>query len=153
MALIVDPDGAPFGLIHAAGGDPPDYLPETGDWAWALYQSPDARRAAAFYQDLAGYDVLPDDRFPGTPDFLLATGGSIRASLVEIPPERGALRPDWLFFLRVRDVDAMLARVTALGGRVIMAPGAAAGPRQIAVVADPAGAPFGLLEWNPDGQH
>lgn len=150
MALVADPDGAPFGLIHAEGGDPPDYLAGTGDWVWALYQSPDASRAAAFYQDLAGYEVLQDDRFPGTPDFLLAAGGYVRASVVEIPAARGSLRPDWLYFVRVADVGAAISRAVALGGRVIVAADPAVAAGRIAVLADPAGGAFGLLEWNID---
>lgn len=150
MALVADPDGAPFGLIHAEGGDPPDYLAGTGDWVWALYQSPDASRAAAFYQDLAGYDVVPDGRFPKTPHYILAAGGYARASLAGIPAERLGLRPDWLYFIRVRDAKASLARAVELGGKVLVAADPALLDGRIAVVVDPGGAPFGLMEWNED---
>ena len=48
MAVLADPDGAPFGVIRSATGDPPDFAAGPGEWIWALYQSPDATRAAAF---------------------------------------------------------------------------------------------------------
>lgn len=150
MALLADPDGAPFGVVRSSSGDPPDFLPEPGDWIWALYQSPDATSAAAFYQDLAGYDVVPDGRFPKTPHYILAAGGYARASLAGIPAERLGLRPDWLYFIRVRDAKASLARAVELGGKVLVAADPALLDGRIAVVVDPGGAPFGLMEWNED---
>lgn len=149
MAVLADPDGAPFGVVHSSSGDPPDYLPAVGEWIWALYQSHDATSAAAFYQALAGYEVIPDARAINAPHFLLAADGYARASLVEIPAERG-LRPDWLYFVRVSDVRASVARASALGGGTLVAPDPGLFGGQVAVVADPNGAPLGLLEWNLD---
>jgi len=147
MAVLADPDGAPFGVVNSASGDPPDTLPEEGDWIWALYQSPDATSAAAFYQDLGDYEVVPDDRLAPRPHFLLVAGGYARASLVEIPVERSGLRPDWLYFVRVRSVAASLARAVELGGAVVMEPSPAVLDGRLAVITDPAGAPLGLMEW------
>lgn len=151
MAILADPDGAPFGVIRSSSGDPEDFLPGIGDWIWALYQSPDASGAAAFYQDIGGYEVLRDSRFEDTPHFMLVAGGYARASLAEIAAERSGMRPDWLYFLRVRDVAATVARATALGGRVIVAPQARVLDGRIAVIADPGGAPVGLMAWDESG--
>ncbi|MCL4780639.1 MAG: VOC family protein [Gammaproteobacteria bacterium] len=151
MAIMADPDGAPFGFIDSASGDPPDYLAEVGDWIWALYQSPDASSAAAFYQDIGDYEVVPDERFPDRRHFFLVAGGYTRASLAQIPPERTGLRPEWLYFVRVADVDASAARAAELGGRIIVAPDPAVFAGRIAVIADPAGAPVGLMEWEDEG--
>jgi predicted enzyme related to lactoylglutathione lyase len=148
MALLADPDGAPFGLIDSSSGDPPDFLPEVGEWIWALYQSPDARSAAAFYQDLGDYDVQADDRFERAPHFILVAEGFARASLVEIPAQRSGLLPDWLYFVRVKDIRGSLQRATTLGARIIAAPNPAVLDGRIAVIADPGGAPLGLLQWN-----
>ena len=153
MALVADPDGAPFGLINSSSGDPPDGLPPAGDWIWALYQSPDATSAAAFYQDVGGYEVVPDDRLGEAPHFLLVAGGYARASVVGIPAERAGLPPDWLYFARVRNINESLARVRELGGRVLMAPNPEVLDGRLAVITDPAGAPLGLMEWEAaDGQ-
>ena len=50
-------------------------------------------------------------------------------------------------FVRVTSTTAAVAQVEALGGRVLVAPHLGRHGGLIAVVADPAGAPFGLLEW------
>ncbi len=150
MALLADPDGAPVGLINSSSGDPPDYLAEPGEWIWALYQSPDATRAAAFYQDVGGYEVVPDDRFERAPHFMLVADGFARASLVEIPAERSGLKPDWLYFVRVKDIGESLTRAAALGGKVVVPPNPAVLEGRIAVITDPAGAPLGLMQWDEE---
>jgi predicted enzyme related to lactoylglutathione lyase len=151
MAVLADPDGAPVGLVKSSSGDPPDYRAEPGEWTWAIYQSPDAASAAAFYQDLGGYEVVPDDdRLGNAVSFTLQAEGYARASLVEIPAGSTELRPDWLFFVRVPDVAASVARAVELGGRVIVAPRPDLLDGRMAVIADPGGAPLGLLSWNPD---
>lgn len=150
MVVLADPDGAPFGLIDSVSGDPPDVMAEVGEWIWAVYQSPDAGSAAAFYQDIGGYEVIDDDRFPGTPHFLLAADGYTRASLAEIPPERLELRPAWLYFVRVSDIKASLAQVVRLGGKVLVETRPEALNGRIAVITDPGGAPLGLMEWDTD---
>jgi len=151
MAVLADPDGAPLGLIKSSSGDPPDYRAELGEWIWAIYQSPDAASAAAFYQDLGGYEVVPDDdRLGNALSFTLQAEGFARASLVEIPAGTTELRPDWLYFVRVPDVAATVARAVELGGRVIVAPRPDLLNGRMAVITDPGGAPLGLLAWNPD---
>ena len=45
------------------------------------------------------------------------------------------------------DAVKMTAKVVALGGRVLVEPRVDRHGGQVAVVADPLGAPFGLLEW------
>jgi predicted enzyme related to lactoylglutathione lyase len=150
MAFVADPDGAPFFLVHSVSGDPADFLAGPGEWIWSMYQSPDATRAAAFYQDLAGYDVVADDRFPDTPHFFLVAQGFARASLAEIPAERSGLRPDWLHFVRVRDLRASLARVVELGGRLVVESSPELFDGRIAVIVDSVGAPLGLMEWHGD---
>ena len=150
MAVVLDPDGAPFGLINSASGDPPDALPPVGDWIWAIYQSPDASSAAAFYQALGGYEVVQDDPLGQAPHFLLVAAGYARASLVEIPAERSGLRPDWLYFVRVNNLRDSLARVRELGGSVLLEPTPKVLDERLAVITDPTGAPLGLLEWDED---
>jgi hypothetical protein len=150
MAVMADPDGAPFGLVHSASGDPPDYRAEHGEWIWAIYQSPDAASAAAFYQDLGGYEVVPGEDVGYARSFSLQAGGFARASLVEIPADRGELRPDWLYFVRVRDVATSLARAVELGGRILVPPRPGLLEGRIAVITDPGGAPLGLMAWDAD---
>ncbi len=148
MAVVSDPDDAPFGLINSSSGDPADELGPAGDWIWSVYQSPDAGSAAAFYQDLAGYEVVAADPVGKAPQFLLVSGDYVRGSVVEIPAERSGLRPDWLYFARVDNVSASLAQAVALGGKVVIEPRPDVFNGRLAVITDPSGAPLGLMEWD-----
>jgi hypothetical protein len=53
----------------------------------------------------------------------------------------------WLEFVRVGDLSAAIANATRLGGKILVDPRTDRQGGQIAVVADPGGAPIGLMEW------
>ena len=54
----------------------------------------------------------------------------------------------WLNFVRVENAADSVAKVVGMGGRVLVEPRADRHGGMLAVVADPAGAPFGLMEWS-----
>ena len=81
---------------------------------------------------------------------ILASEGYARASVNPMPPNRPNLHPRWVSYLRVEDASATAARVVAMGGRVVLAPRLDRHGGKIALVADPQGALFGLLEWTSD---
>lgn len=149
MAILGDPDGVPIGVIASSSGDQDDFLVDYGEWIWALYQSPAAEHAAAFYQELGGYEVVPEQGTFAGPHYLLVAQGYSRASLLPIPGENPRLQPGWLYFIRVADVKAQAARAAELGGRLLVAPRSDLAQGRLAVIADPSGAPVGLLEWEP----
>jgi predicted enzyme related to lactoylglutathione lyase len=148
QCVLSDPEGAVFALLASSSGDTPDYLPATGDWIWASLHAKDAGAEAAFYQNLLGYDVfdLPSD--DGLEHLILSTDNYARASANDL--ERGAARrhSHWLNFVRVDNAAAIAAKALAMGGRVLVEPRADRHGGMLAVVADPAGAPFGVMEWS-----
>ena len=83
----------------------------------------------------------------GAQHLLLASDGYARASVNSPATNRPNFHPHWLNFVRVEDAVAMAARVVVLGGRVLVEPRVDRHGGKIALVADPQGAPFGLLEW------
>jgi predicted enzyme related to lactoylglutathione lyase len=52
--------------------------------------------------------------------------------------------------VRVEGVRQTLEKITALGGKILVEPRVDRHGGLIAVVADPLGAPFGLMEWTAD---
>jgi predicted enzyme related to lactoylglutathione lyase len=148
LAVFADPEGAIFGVLDSASGDPGDYLPEIGDWIWAQLVSRNADQAAAFYAGLGGYVPVEAESSAPSRSLLLTRDGYARASILQIPAGHEDLRPDWLLYVRVADVGKASASAEALGGRVLLAaqPGLYRG--RVAVIADPSGAPVGLLQWD-----
>ena len=146
-AVLADPQGAVFAILASSSGDPPDVLPAPGEWIWSSLITSDADSAAAFYQALAGYEV-----FDLTPDnsaqhLLLSSDSYARASVNTLPTNRPDNHPHWLNYVRVKDTVKMAEKVAKLGGHVLVAPHLDRHGGKIAVVADPQGAPFGLIEW------
>ena len=91
------------------------------------------------------FESLPADG--GAEHLMLASENFARASANTLPANRPKARAHWLSYVRVDDMDASTARLVALGGRVLVEPRVDRHGGRVAVVADPLGAPFGLLEW------
>jgi predicted enzyme related to lactoylglutathione lyase len=148
QCVLSDPEGAAFALFNSSSGDTPDYLPATGDWIWSSLHAKDAGAEAAFYQNLLGYDVfdLPSD--DGLEHLILSTDNYARASANDLARGPARRRTHWLNFVRVESAAETTAKVVAMGGRVLVEPRVDRHGGMVAVVADPAGAPFGLMEWS-----
>jgi predicted enzyme related to lactoylglutathione lyase len=147
-AVLADPQGAVFALLASSSGDPPDVLVAPGDWIWRSLITSDPVADAGFYNMVFGYEVYPLPATPGEQHLLLATENFARASANSLPSGRPNVHPHWLAFVRVADATKAAAKVTALGGQVLVEPRVDRHGGMIAVVADPLGAPFGLMEWS-----
>ncbi len=148
-AVLADPEGAVFAVLASASGDPPDLLVDAGQWIWSSLITRDPAVDVAFYQKLFGYSVFALPPGAHGPRFILASGGYARASVNPLPATRSDLSPHWLDYVRVPDAAATAAQVAALGGRILVAPRVEPDGGTIALVADPLGAVFGLLQWAP----
>jgi len=149
QAILSDPQGAVFAVLASSSGDPPDVLPAIGDWIWSSLLTRDPGRDAAFYQDLFAYDVFDQDDGPAAGQLVLSTDDYARVGVSALPAAASHGHPHWLDFVRVADADAAAARAVALGGKVLVAPYAEEEGVRLAVVADPQGATFGLMQWAP----
>jgi hypothetical protein len=151
-AVFADPQGATFAVLASSSGDPPDVLAAPGEWIWSSLITSDPDANAAFYQALFDYEVfdLPADK--GAQHLLLASDNYARASANTLPAREPTIRPHWLNYVHVEDAVETAAKVVALGGRVLVEPRVDRHGGKVAVVADPQGARFGVLEW-PDSEN
>ena len=147
QCVVSDPEGAVFAILASSSGDSPDFLPVTGEWIWSSLHAKDAGAAAAFYQELFGYDVFEMPSEDGAEHLILSTDDYARASANSLPGGSARRHPHWLNFVRVEHAADITAKVVAMGGRVLVEPRIDRHGGMLAVVADPAGAPFGLMEW------
>ena len=145
QAVFADPEGAAFAMLASSTGDAGDYLPTPGEWIWSSMLATDTAMNADFYAAVFGYEVydLPSD--DGSQHVILASDDYARAGIHTLPPEH--LHPRWLNFVRVLDAQQASAQAVALGGRVLVEPYLDRHGGHVAVVADPYGAPVGLMEW------
>jgi hypothetical protein len=150
-AVFADPQGAVFAVLASSSGDPPDEMADPGEWIWAALRTSDPDAGAGFYQQLFSYEVYDLPAEAGQTPLMLASDNQARASANGLPADRPNARPHWLGYVHVQDVAAMSAQVLALGGKVLLPARLDRHGGRVAVVADPLGAAFGLLEW-PEGQ-
>jgi predicted enzyme related to lactoylglutathione lyase len=148
QAVLSDPEGAVFAVLASASGDPPDYLAEPGEWIWSALLARDAGRSAAFYQTLFGYDVFEGPSDDGAEHLVLSSDDYARASVNTLPGGSARRHPHWLNFIRVDDATEAADKAVALGGRILVEPHEDRHGGKSAVIADPAGAPIGLMEWS-----
>ncbi len=148
-AVFADPQGAVFAVLASSSGDPPDVLAAPGEWIWSSLITSNPDTDAAFYQTLFDYEVFDLPANGSAQHLLLASDNYARASANTLPVDKPNIHPHWLNFVRVDDAVKMAAKVESLGGRVLVEPRIDRHGGKLAVVADPQGAAFGLLEW-PD---
>jgi predicted enzyme related to lactoylglutathione lyase len=147
QAVFTDPEGAVFAILASNSGDPPDYLAEPGEWIWSSLLARDPGQEAAFYQDVFDYDVFDLPSNDGLEHVILSSDDYARAGVNSLPSDSARRHPHWLNFVRVGDAADSAAKAVALGGRMLVEPRIDRHGGKLAVVADPAGAPIGLMEW------
>ena len=142
-ALLRDPEGALFGVLKSASGDPPDHDVPIGDFFWVDLFARDMQREAKFYQQLAGYEVTENDK--GVKRKLLRAQDEYRAGIVPLP--EGANRSGWLPYVRVDNVAATLKKVEAAGGQIMVEPDKSLLNGNLAIFTDPQGGIMGIVKW------
>ena len=149
-ALLADPQGAVFGMLMSSSGDPADTLAAPGEWIWSSLVTTDPAADANFYKMTFGYQTF-DAADPQDPRHLTLTSQNLaRASINPIPADHPVSRPRWISYVRVEDMNAVVATASTLGAHVVVPPHQDRNGGSIALLADPAGALFGLLEWADD---
>lgn len=149
--ILADPQGAPFAAFHARTGDAPDddVPPAQGEWIWSALLTRDPFTAAGFYQKVFGYQVqAAPDATKNTAYLLLSqsvTRGTVNPLPARVLPNA---RGRWVTFVQVDGVGASAEAVERLGGKVLVQPHPDRRNVMIAIVSDPAGTVFGLMEWH-----
>jgi predicted enzyme related to lactoylglutathione lyase len=146
QAVLADPDGAVFAILASSTGDPGDSLPPPGEWIWSSLLAKNPDREATFYQTIFHYDLYDLPREDGAAHVILSSDDYARAGVNPLPAT-GHRRPHWLNFIRVVSADDAAAKAASLGGKVLVQPYEDRHGGKVAVIADPAGAPVGIMEW------
>jgi predicted enzyme related to lactoylglutathione lyase len=148
QAILADPEGAVFAIVASSSGDSPDYLADPGEWIWSSLHAKDAGNEAAFYQDIFGYDVYDLASDDGLEHVILSTDDVARASANQHPDGTSQRHAHWLNYVRVESANDAATKAVSLGGKVLVQPHPDRHGGLVAVLADPAGAPFGVMEWS-----
>jgi hypothetical protein len=118
-----------------------------GAFSWSELMTGDPAAAAAFYGPLFGWRVETVD-MGGGPYHLLKVGETAIGGIMKTPAEAGPMPPAWGCYVTVEQVDATVARVTALGGKVVVPAMDIPGVGRMAVIADPQGATVSVMQYS-----
>jgi hypothetical protein len=148
MAVLTDPSGAFISAWQAAGMS--QFVSGTPDaFGWAELNARGLDRAIAFYETVFGWTHSEQPFGDGEVYTQLEHDGEPIAGALEMNPQVPAETPSyWLIYFNVDDVDARFQKVIELGGREMVAPQDMPGGR-FAIVSDPQGAAFGILNVLP----
>ena len=109
-----------------------------GHSVWYELMTTDMEAAKAFYADVVGWGTQ-DASMPGMPYALSTAGKTSVSGIVDLPEDARKLgmRPSWLGYVGVDDVDATAARIKRLGGTVYVEPTDVPNISRICVAVDP----------------
>ncbi len=145
IAMFLDPTGASFGVWEPKKHRGAELIDEPGAMTWHEVYTRDATRARPFYTRVLGLET----RVLESPDmqyWTLHRGPRTVAGLMQMGPQYATdVASHWNTYFAVSDVDATVRQATLLGGRETAAPFDTASGR-VAVVSDPFGASFCLIE-------
>ncbi len=156
-AVLLDPQGAAFGLIPvipadaltSGDGDAEDSAEGSGRIARLDLAVEEAAPIGEFYRDVIGWSLRPfemeDEGGAYTDYVLLGAEGRPAANLVHARGANRGLPPVWRISLPVGDLEESLRRVRQGGGEVLGVTQGSDGAVLSAVVRDPVGVCFGLV--------
>jgi uncharacterized protein len=150
MAILKDPTGAVFGLWQPGVNVGAGLVNEHGAFCWSEINTRDPEAAKAFYGEVFGWG-FEDREFDGAGTYTIARVGEngfgglmdMRGNLPDEVP------PHWLVYFAVDDADATVAQARERGGEVPFGPQDIPGVGRFAVLQDPFGAAFAVIQPNP----
>ncbi len=173
MALLSDPEGAAFCVWQAKGFKGARIVNEPGSLNFNDLHTRDVEGAKAFYGAVFGWETLGLEggfdawTLPGYGDHLERDNPGLREGLAEMGASKGfedvvasltpivndqpEVTPHWGVTFAVDDADATAAKVSELGGKVVVPPFDAPWVRTT-VLTDPQGASFVASKFVPENQ-
>ena len=117
-----------------------------GAFSWTELTTSDTKAARTFYGKLLGWQFQDMDMGNGTYTVINVAGQGV-GGITAVPPNAKGMPPAWGGYVTVDDVDAVVARVAGLGGRVLLAPTDIPTVGRFATIQDPQGATISLITY------
>src|SRR6185436_14791489 len=127
------------------GDLPMEAVDVRGRFVWHELMTRDVPAAKTFYSKLTGWKTIP---WPLDPTYTVchADTGPV-AGIMQIPAELPAdFPPHWVQYIGTRDVDGIADAAVRAGGSLVKAPADMQGAGRYAVLKDPQGAAFAIID-------
>ncbi len=151
MTIATDPTGATFGVWQANQHIGAQLANDPGTMNWNECQTRDAEAAGKFYEAVFGVEVKAFPSAEGMPPYnVIHVDGRGVAGIFEINERMGDTPPNWSTVFAVADHDAAVAKARELGGTVLAEGMDLPEIGRLAVLQDPTGAVFQILQPPPE---
>ena len=144
MAIIQDPTGAMFCIWQPKKHTGAAVLGEVGALCWTELMTSDADKARAFYTGLFGWktEIKPMGPMNYT---IYKNGAAMAGGMMQITKEMGPIPSHWMVYFAVADCDAVVAKAKGMGAKVTVPSTDVPNVGRFAVLQDPQGAHFAIL--------
>ena len=148
MAVLADPTGGVFALWQAKNHSGVGVLDENNALVWTELVTDDTAKAGAFYEGLFGWKGTSHN-MPGYTVFM--RGEAMAGGMMAKTPDMGPVPTHWMPYFGVADCAATVAKTKSLGGALVAGPMEVPGVGTMAVLHDPQGAHFSVMQFAPMG--
>jgi predicted enzyme related to lactoylglutathione lyase len=145
MAVFADPLGAVISVWQAKLHHGAGIVNEPGTLTWNELVTTDTDAAAAFYAEVFGWGAVTHGEGVGAYTEFQLADRSIAGMMLKPAEMPAEVPPYWGVYFAVADTDATAARVTELGGTIMMPPRDMEAGR-FAIAVDPTGAMFSVIK-------
>jgi len=146
MAGIKDPTGGVLYLWKSYRPDAAETYGVPGALAWSDLETREPEKAAAFYKALFGWDIQSLNEGP-MPYWQVNVDGQGEGGIMPmpemVPPGAPAF---WIDYFGTSDMGASVTKAESLGATALAPPMEVGGMVSFAVLADPSGATFALMQ-------
>jgi uncharacterized protein len=149
MAVYADPVGAVISVWQPGTHPGAGLVNEPGTLSWNELVTTDVDASIAFYGAVFGWGAETHGEGASAYTEWQVGGRSIAGMMLKPPMMPAEVPPHWSVYFAVADTDNAVARVTELGGTVVMPP-MDIEPGRFAVVSDPTGGVFNVITMAPD---
>jgi predicted enzyme related to lactoylglutathione lyase len=146
MAAVEDPTGAHIFFWKPLNPDPSMEYMQPGMLSWNDLSTRDPQKAIDFYSKLLRWDIRPMEG-GAMPYWSVSIDGQGEGGIMAMPDMVPAEMPAyWLAYFGTADLPASVERAKALGAAVLSGPMEVPNMVAFAVLADPVGAVFALMQ-------
>ena len=147
MAVFQDPSGAFIAVWEPKEMHGAEVMYEPNSMGWAELNSRGIDKAKPFYTKVFGWVQKKSEMGEGAPEYteFINDDESIAGATEMNPMVPAAVPSYWLVYFNVDDIDRSFKEAIDAGGREMSAPREFSGG-QFAVLSDPQGAAFGLIQ-------
>ncbi|KFN42519.1 VOC family protein [Arenimonas oryziterrae] len=145
MAVVSDPEGAVFCLSQPRTHPGVGVFRDPDAMLWVELSTRDIRRAESFYGTIFPWTFSDHD---GAPEVyrVFSVAGEGYGGLLQMDEQWAGIPTHWSVYVHATDIDAKVAQALALGGSIVVPVFRAPGVGRIALLADPSGGKFYLIE-------